>query len=78
MPAAVFIQNSYGIVIQRYGITGYLIIDPELVTIIAIEPVIGAKPHKTPIILEDAKDKILGKAIVDGQVFETGFFPLPS
>ena len=45
---------------QRIRIIGVVLVDDERVAIIAVESVLGGKPHKAATILQNRKDSILG------------------
>ncbi len=55
---------------QAVRIAGLVLIDPEFVAIIAVQPVLGAEPHKAQAILYDAVDGALRQAILKGELPE--------
>jgi hypothetical protein len=46
-------------------------IDDKLVAIVAVEPILGAEPHESPVVLEDAGHRALGETLFDGEAIET-------
>jgi hypothetical protein len=42
----------------------------EVITIVAVQPVLGAKPQKSPAVLEDAVYCTLGESLLDVEVFK--------
>jgi hypothetical protein len=55
---------------QAVGIVAMVLIDPELVAVVAVQTVLGAEPHKAPAVLDDAVDRALGKTVLDGELPE--------
>src|SRR5579864_1316958 len=55
---------------QRIRIVGVVFVHDERVAIIAIESVLGGKPHKAAAILQNRIDSIVGQAIGGGEVGE--------
>ena len=43
----------------------------EAVTIIAVQTILGAEPHEAVAILEDASDRAVREALLDGETSET-------
>lgn len=45
-------------------------VDPELVPIVAIQPIERAKPHESSGVAQDAHHPVVGEAVFAGQVVE--------
>src|SRR6185312_4339141 len=55
------------IIDQGIAVTDNIPEDPERISVVAVESIIGAKPHKAVMIPENAGDRIIGKAIFYSQ-----------
>jgi hypothetical protein len=53
------------------GIIRLLLIDLELVTIVAVEPIPCREPHETPAVLDNTPDTAFGKTIFCGKVLKS-------
>ena len=45
-------------------------INGHRITVILVQPVFGAEPHKSTPVLQNGVNGVLGEAVLDGQVFE--------
>jgi hypothetical protein len=66
----VFDDVGNKIIAETAFIAGIVAIDCDLIAVVFVEPVPGAKPHKTPAVLEDGKDIVLRESCIDIQMFE--------
>ena len=55
---------------QAVGIASIVLIDPEFVAVVAVQPILRAKPHEAMAVLDDAVDRALGEAVFDGEAPE--------
>ncbi|MCJ7523948.1 MAG: hypothetical protein MUP71_01840 [Candidatus Aminicenantes bacterium] len=49
-----------------------VVVNFKIVSVIAVQPAITAEPHETVPVLKNAGDRILGQAVFNGDVLETG------
>ena len=54
-------------VAEAVRIVGIVPVDAESIAIVAIQPVLGGKPHKAHVVLEDVDHGALRKPILDGK-----------
>jgi hypothetical protein len=62
--AAVFSDYVNKIMREGVGVFQNISKHLEVITIIAVQPIISTKPHKTMVVLENAPDRIIGKTPV--------------
>jgi len=67
---AVFYDVGNKIIAETAFVAGIVAIDRDLIAIVFVETVPGAKPHKTAAVLEDGKDIVLRETCIDIQMFE--------
>lgn len=51
-------------------IPGIIAIDADLVSVVFVESVAGAEPYKTPAVLEDVENIVLGETVIYVQMLE--------
>jgi len=66
----IFYDVGNKIVAETAFAAGIVAIDRDLIAVVFVESVAGAKPHETPAVLEDGKDIVLRESCIDIQVFE--------
>jgi hypothetical protein len=58
------------------GIGRIVLIGDDFRSIVAVKPIIGAKPHKALIVLQSADNGRRGESVIKGQLFELKYFLL--
>jgi hypothetical protein len=66
----IFYDVGDKIVAETAFIAGVIAIDGDLIAVVFVESVAGAKPHETAAVLEDGKDIVLRETRIDIQMFE--------
>ena len=56
---------------QTRGISRIVSVDGEGIAVIAIEPIIGAKPHEALVVFDDGRYRAFGEALILPQVLKT-------
>jgi hypothetical protein len=65
-------DGIYIIMSQRMTVPGIIAEYPEMIAVVAIQAIVGAKPHKAMVILVDTPDGIVRKTVFDAQAFNPG------
>ena len=71
MPLHIFQQCSYPVVFKAAGDIPVTFVNGKLITVVTVESVPGAEPHKTFAVLENAEYRVLRKTVLDGKMLES-------
>ena len=67
----IFINMGDVIAGQTVGISRVITIDGECISIVLVQPVLRAKPHKALTVLQDAAHNVIGQALRAGEMGES-------
>jgi hypothetical protein len=67
----VFVQRGDLAIAEAGGIRRVVPVHVQVVTVVSVQPVAGAKPHEPHVILQDAGYGVLGEPVLNREAFES-------